>query len=135
MFDAIVGVPVAGASMIQPRGFPADASAIAELAYYVRVVPDDEFVSEGLERFVRATEAAKIVASGGHYRDDSRERVSHPDACLPSWMTAGEIASALESAGIAAETLGMDWQLTLDVLHAIEADFEEEARLVFWFES
>jgi hypothetical protein len=133
VFAAIAGIRVEGATMLQPRGFPSDASA--EFAYYVRVIPDDEFAADGLEPFIRASEAMDIIASGGHYRDETRQHISRPDATCPSWLTLPEIHNALETAGITRDTLGMEWEITLRVLEFLENEFHEEPRLVFWFES
>jgi hypothetical protein len=134
VFAAIAGIRVEGATMLQPRGFPSDASASAEFTYYVRVIPDDEFVEDGLEPFIRASEAAEITASGGHYRDETRTHISHPDATCPSWLTLPEIHHALETAGIPRDTLAMEWQITLRILELLANEFDEEPRLVFWFE-
>lgn len=134
VFAAVAGIRVEGATMLQPRGFPTDASALAEFAYYVRVIPDDEFAMDGLEPFIRASEAGEIIASGGHYRDETRERISHPDATCPSWLTLAEIHNALGAAGIPRESLGIEWEITLRILEFFENEFNEQPRLVFWFE-
>jgi len=111
VFGAIAGVRYGESPMLQPRGFPRDASASAELAYFVRVADDDEAIAEALYPFVRTREASRIVARGGHYRDEKRDYVSHPDAKFPSWLSGSELLAALASAEIAPESSGLEWQL------------------------
>lgn len=137
LFAAIAGVrrdedsPV----LFEPRGFPADASAFAQRAYYAHIVPDQEFVHDGLSRFVRASDVAGIIAGGGHYRHRSKDIISSPDARRPSWLSISEIQNALRAIGTGNETLGIAWQLALRTMQALEAEFHAEVRLIFWFEN
>jgi len=137
VFSALAGVRAAedDATVFDPRGFPEDASGLTQLAYYVHIVSDQEFVANGLSRFVRASEVAAIIANGGHYRHKSKKLVSHPEARRPSWLTISEIQNALSTIGIRNETLGVNWQLTLRSMQAIETEFQSKVRLVFWFEN
>ena len=121
--------------MFESRGFPKDASAFAQLAYYVHIVSDQEVVARGLFRFVRAGEVAAIIADGGHYRYKSKGLVSHPDARRPSWLSTSEIQTALRTIGISNEPLGMNWRLGIRSMQAIEVEFQADVRLVFWFEN
>ena len=136
LFAAITGVHYTEdtTTLFEPRGFPADASAFAQRAYYAHIVPDQEFVHNGLTRFVRASDVAGIINSGGHYRHQSKDIISHPDALYPSWLSISEIQNALQAIGIRNETLGIAWQLALRTMQAIEAEFHAEVRLAFWFE-
>jgi hypothetical protein len=136
LFAAIAGVRDTEDTtpLFEPRGFPADASAFAQRAYYVHIEPDQEFVHSGLYRFVRASDVAGIINSGGHYRHQSKDIISHPDALYPSWLSLSEIQNALRAIGVGNETLGMAWQLALRTMQAIEAEFHAKARLAFWFE-
>src|SRR2546423_12916412 len=136
VFAALAGVRAAEdkTTVFEPRGFPEDASAFAQLAYYVHIVPDEEFVANGLSRFVRASAIAGIIGNGGHYRYKSKNLISHPHVWCPSSLSISEIQHALQTAGIKNETLGMAWQLALRSMQAIEAEFRPaEARLAFWF--
>lgn len=137
LFDAIAGVRGTEDSItvFEARGFPADASAFAQLAYYAHIVPDEEFVRNGLSRFVRASNVAGIIGDGGHYRPKSKDLISHPDAQKPSWLSIGELQNALRTIGVSSETLGMSWQLALRTMQAIETEFQAAVRLTFWFES
>lgn len=121
-------------TLFEPRGFPADASAFAQRAYYAHIVPDEEVVQEGLFRFVRASAVAGIIKSGGHYRHQSKGLISDPNALSPSWLRISEIESALQAIGSRNETLGIAWQLALRTMQAIKAELHAEVRLVFWFE-
>jgi len=136
LFAAMAGVRATEdtTTLFEPRGFPADASAFAQRAYYAHIVPDQEFVHNGLSRFVRASDVAGIINSGGHYRHQSKGLISHPDALYPSWLTISEIQDALRAIGIRNERLGIAWQLALRTMQAIETEFHAEVRLVFWFE-
>ncbi|HYS70503.1 MAG TPA: hypothetical protein VEM14_09705, partial [Gemmatimonadaceae bacterium] len=136
IFAAFAGVRAAedDVTVFEPRGFPEDASAFTQLAYYVHILPDQEFVANGLSRFVRARDVAGIIADGGHYRHKSKNLVSRPDARRPSWLSISEIQTALRTIGIGNETLGINWQLTLRSMQAIETEFQARVRLVFWFE-
>jgi len=137
LFAAIAGVRGAGDTTVvfQPRGFPSDASAFAQLAYYAHIVPDQEFVHNGLSRFVRASDVAGIIGDGGHYRPKSKDIISRPGARAPSWLSISEIQNALRVIGIRNETLGIAWQLALRTMQAIEVEFQAEVRLAFWFEN
>ncbi|MEO8379856.1 MAG: hypothetical protein ABI779_09360 [Acidobacteriota bacterium] len=136
LFAAIAGVCATEdtTTLFEPRGFPADASAFAQRAYYAHIVPDKEFVHDGSSRFVRASDVAGIINSGGHYRHQSKDMISHPDALYPSWLSISEIQCALRAIGIGNETLGIGWQLALRTMQVIEAEFRAEVRLAFWFE-
>lgn len=137
LFSAIAGVRGAedDITLFEPRGFPADASAFAQLAYYVHIMPDEEFVHNGLSKFVRASDVASIIECGGHYRPRSQDIISHPDARRASWLNVSEIHEALRAAGVTSETLGNAWQLALRTMRAVEAEFHAVVRLVFWFEN
>ena len=137
LFAAFAGFRVVEdhVTVFEPRGFPKDASAFAQLAYYVHIVSDQEFVANGLFRFVRAGEVDAIIADRGHYRYKSKNLVSHPNARRPSWLNISEIQTALRIIGISNETLGMNWRLGLRSMQAIEAEFQADVRLVFWFEN
>ena len=135
VFAALAGVNGGrdGTTVFEPRGFPEDASAFAQLAYYVHIVPDQEVVGNGLSRFVRSSAVAGIIRCGGHYRYKSKNIISHPDARHPSSLRLGEIQNALWTIGIRNETLGIAWQLALRSMQAVEAEFRAEVRLTFWF--
>ena len=136
VFAALAGFRAAEDKTIvfEPRGFPEDASAFAQLAYYVHIMPEEEFVANGLSRFVRASDIAGIIRNGGHYRYKSKNLISHPHARYPSSLSISEIQHALRTIGIGNETLGIAWQLALRSMQAIEAEFRRAGvRLTFWF--
>ena len=136
LFAALAGFRAAEdkTTVFEPRGFPEDASAFAQLAYYVHIMPDQEFVGSGLSRFVRESDVAGIIGSGGHYRYKSKNIISHPDARCPSSLSISEIQHALRTIGIGNETLGIAWQLALRSMQAIEVEFRRAGvRLTFWF--
>jgi hypothetical protein len=136
LFSAIAGVsgPEDIDTLFEPRGFPEDASAFAQRAYYAHIVPDQEYVHNGLTRFVRASDVAGIIKNGGHYRHQSKGLISHPGALYPTWLRLSEIQDALRAIGTRNETLGIIWQLALRTMQALEVEFHAEVRLVFWFE-
>jgi len=136
IFAALAGVreEEGETAVFEPRGFPKDASPFPQLAYYVHIVPDDEFVANGLSRFVRESDVPRIIGDGGHYRHQSKNLISHPDARDASSLSFAEIQHALRTAGIGDETLDFGWQLALRSMQALEAELHAKARLTFWFE-
>lgn len=135
LFASIAGPRGEEDTLFEPRGFPADASAFAQRAYYAHIVPDQEFIHNGLSRFVRVSDVAGIIKNGGHYRHQSKDIISHPDAHTSSWLSLSEVQNALRAIGIRNEAPGILWQLALRTMQAIEAELHAEVRLVFWFES
>lgn len=137
LFSAIAGASFGrddSITLFEARGFPADASAFAQIAYYAHIVPDEEFVRDGLSRFVRAGDVAEIIANGGHYRHRSTGLISHPDARYPSSLSLSELQTAVRAVESRDETPGFAWQLALRTMQAIETELPAEVRLVFWFE-
>jgi hypothetical protein len=131
-FGALAGVRRDVEPLVEPRGFPDDASLYVRRAYYC-LISDLPAHHDGFWRLVKPENVRDYVARGrSHTKSWAKlELVSDPDAHTASWLTASEFEAALAPPSVN-DTLREDFRIVLDALQRLAA---RDARAVFWFDN
>jgi hypothetical protein len=133
IFAALAGVRTAERPLIEPRGFPQDASSDAHQGYYHRVSDEEQDFDEWWS-IERPEDAQNYVDRGLSQKKSWRdtELVSAPDAHHPSWLSRSELLTALSRAGLDPEKLSPEYRI---VVAALDLLADGDGRVVFWFDS
>lgn len=146
MFGVLAGVRVPDAQLFEPKGMPT-----GELGYYTSddywtpVAPEKHPEWADGDGWVSLKNAERWVAEGSSIGESDEagrlRRVSGPDWHSHSWLTADELAQALDHyAKVVGEYWPQDtgapseWAAILAAMRSFEAS-GDQARLVFWFDN
>lgn len=146
--------------LVEPRGYPDDASLDTNDNYHLYVCDRDTGDDERVTNFENAVKWAKwgseikVFRDGSwvsipapedldqiklEYENSSLMKITDPDAHTPSWLSTSEYVYAVEAADSVLNGIQSTWDVpylaTIDLMKSLEENTGGEARIVFWFDN
>lgn len=146
MFGVLAGVRVSSVQLFEPKGMPEGSMGLRTSEdYWLHVAPEAHPEWADDDSWVSLDQATRWMENGSSIgeKDDSGRlrRVSGPDWHSHSWLTADELAQALDHyKSVAAKhwpddaDVPPEWAATLASMRSFEAA-GQQSRLVFWFDN